>query len=177
MIARHVRIPTKAVRDQSENWRSVPAAAHFLLKKIGRSGWTLAPLPITLVARRNFSRQNAELVDVPIANKHPDRGQYLLIAGVSLGVASSLLRSQTFEIKRHGWRISIVSHDPSPSEMQVANLRSKHGREWAPFWHNLGSSCSLLRKLRESSTPIDGRRVSATSALRLPLRLLQGSCT
>ena len=84
---------------------------------IGRSGWTLAP--IALVARGNFSRQYAELVDGPIANKLLNRRQYLLIACVSLGVASSLLRSQMFEFEHGGWCISIVSHDRSPSQYRL----------------------------------------------------------
>jgi hypothetical protein len=86
----------------------------------------------TLVARCNFSRQHAELIAVPIANEHRDRGQHLLIAGVSLGVASSLLRPQMFEFKHDSWRISIVSHDPSPT-MRIANFLAKHGDEGASW--------------------------------------------
>jgi hypothetical protein len=40
-----------------------------------------------LVASWNFSRQYVELIDVPIANEHLDRGNHCLIAVASLGVA------------------------------------------------------------------------------------------
>jgi hypothetical protein len=61
-------------------------------RAVGSTGWTLArPSNAPLVARCNFSRQYAELIEVPIANEHLDRGQHLLIAVASLGVASSLL--------------------------------------------------------------------------------------
>jgi hypothetical protein len=42
-----------------------------------------------LVASCNFSRQYAELIDVPIANEHLDSGCHCLITGFSLGPASS----------------------------------------------------------------------------------------
>src|ERR1700758_1043487 len=70
----------------------------------------------SLIARCNFSRQYAELIDVPIANEHLDRGYHCLIVVASLGVASSLLKSQMLESKRNRWCIGIVSHDPSPSQ-------------------------------------------------------------
>src|SRR5215471_17161431 len=92
-----------------------------------------------LVTSCNFSRQYAELIDVPIANEHLDSGCHRLIVGVSLGLASSPQRPQMFEFEHTGWCISIVSHDPSPLTMQVANLGAKHGAEWAPSRRNLGS--------------------------------------
>ena len=46
-----------------------------------------------LVARRDFPRPHAELIDVPIADDHLDRGQYFLTgAAWSLG-------SQTLKLK------------------------------------------------------------------------------
>jgi hypothetical protein len=71
----------------------------------------------SLIARCNFSRQYAELIDVPIANEHLDRGYHCLIVVASLGVAS-LLESQTFKL-RLGCCIGIVSHDPSPSQCRM----------------------------------------------------------
>src|SRR6516225_5519070 len=50
-----------------------------------------------LVASCNFSRQYAELIDVPIADQHLDSRYHRLIAGPSLGLASSQLRPQMFE--------------------------------------------------------------------------------
>jgi hypothetical protein len=44
------------------------------------------------------------------------------------------------EFEHAGWCISVVSHDPSPSQMQVTNFCSKHGGEWASSWRNLSSS-------------------------------------
>jgi len=82
-----------------------------------------------LVTSCNFSRQYAELIDVPIANEHLDSGCHRLIVGVSLGLASSLQRPQMLEFEHTGWCISVVSHDPSPSQMQVSNFCSKHGGE------------------------------------------------
>jgi hypothetical protein len=60
----------------------------------------------SLVARRDLSRQYAELIDVPIPNGHLDRGHYCLIAVVSLGIAS-LLKPQMLELS--DCRIRIVS--------------------------------------------------------------------
>jgi hypothetical protein len=67
-----------------------------------------------LVASCNFSRQYAELIDVPIANEHLDSGCHCLIVGVSLGLPSSPQKPQMFEFEGTGWYISIASHDPSP---------------------------------------------------------------
>ena len=101
---------------------------------------------VPLVASCNFSRQYAELIDVPIANEHLDSGCHRLIVGVSLGLASSLQRPQMLEFEHTGWCISVVSHDPSPLTMHVANFGAKHGGEWAPSRRNLGSLfvCKLI---------------------------------
>ena len=85
-----------------------------------------------LVACCNFSRQYAELIDVPIADEHLDRGHHCLSAIVSLG-PMSLLHSQAFKLmlKLGGRRIVIIGHNPVPLTMQVANFCSKYGGEWA----------------------------------------------
>jgi hypothetical protein len=92
----------------------------------------------TLVTSCNFSRQYAELIDVPIANEHLDSGCHRLIVGVSLGLASSLQRPQMLEFEHTGWCISIVSHDPSPHKCRLLTFApnmavSRHplGAIWA----------------------------------------------
>jgi hypothetical protein len=114
--------------------RSVPACALYFLHQP-------ADFAAPLVASCNFSRQYAELIDVPIANKHLDSGCHCLIAGVPLGLASSLPRSQMLEFEHGGCCISMVSHGPSPSQY-IANFGAKHGGEWAPSRRNLGSLLS-----------------------------------
>jgi hypothetical protein len=87
-----------------------------------------------LVASCNFSRQFAELIDVPIANKHLDSG---CIAGVSLGLASSLPRPQMLEFEHGGCCISIVSHGPSPSQCRspiLAPNMAVSGRPLGAIW-------------------------------------------
>jgi hypothetical protein len=89
-----------------------------------------------LVASCNFSRQYAELIDVPIANKHLDSGCHCLIAGVSLGLASSLPRPQMLEFEHGGWCISI-SHGPSPSQCRLlisAPNMAVSGRPLGAIW-------------------------------------------
>jgi hypothetical protein len=66
-----------------------------------------------LVARCDFPRRHAELIDVPIADDHLDRGCHFLIAVASLGVALPP-ESQALKLKLDCC-IGIVSHDPSPS--------------------------------------------------------------
>jgi hypothetical protein len=66
-----------------------------------------------LVARCDFPRRHAELIDVPIADDHLDRGCHFLIAVASLGVALPL-ESQALKLKLDCC-IGIVSHNPSPS--------------------------------------------------------------
>jgi hypothetical protein len=90
-----------------------------------------------LVASCNFSRQYAELIDVPIANKHLDSGCHCLIAGVSLGMASSLPRPQMLEFEHGVWCISIVSHGPSPSQCRLlisAPNMAVSGRPLGAIW-------------------------------------------
>jgi hypothetical protein len=62
------------------------------------AGW---PFALPLLASCNFSRQYAELIDVPITDEHLDSMCHRLIAGPSLGLASSQLRPQMFEFA-HG---------------------------------------------------------------------------
>jgi hypothetical protein len=50
-----------------------------------------------LVARLDLSRQDAVLVDVPIADPHPDRGRHALIAAGSLS-ARSMPESQALDL-------------------------------------------------------------------------------
>ena len=44
-----------------------------------------------LVARRDFPRRHAELIDVPIADDHLDRGQHSLSLGVAVPLGSQAL--------------------------------------------------------------------------------------
>src|SRR5262249_6536675 len=85
----------------------------------------------SLVARRDLSRQYAELIDV-----HLDRGHYCLIAVVSL--VASLLKPQMLGLG--DCRIRIVSHDPSPSQCRLsisapnmAVSRRPRGAIWAAY--------------------------------------------
>jgi hypothetical protein len=90
-----------------------------------------------LVASCNFSRQYAEFIDVPIANEHRDSGCHCLIVGVSLGLASSPQKPQMFEFERTGWCISVVSHDPSPSQCRLlisAPNMAVGGRPLGAIW-------------------------------------------
>jgi hypothetical protein len=48
-----------------------------------------------LFARRDFPRRHAEVIDVPIADDHLDRGCHCLIAIASLGVALPLDRNRS----------------------------------------------------------------------------------
>ena len=64
---------------QTKNVRLTPGALCFPHQP--------ASLAMLLVASCNFSRQYVELIDVPIANEHLDRGNHCLIAVASLGVA------------------------------------------------------------------------------------------
>jgi hypothetical protein len=106
-------------RSGARRWRS--PAAEFVVKKAR-----------LLFARRDFPRRHAELIDVPIADDHLDRGQHSL----SLGVAVPL-GSQALNLKLNCC-IGIVSHDPVPLTMKAANFRSEHGGGWAFLWRNLG---------------------------------------
>jgi hypothetical protein len=83
-----------------------------------------------LVARRDLSRQYAELIDVPIANEHLDRGY--LVAAISRTVAPPL-RPQSLYFEVDGRHISIVNHDPFPLTMHAPNFRSNRGDEVARF--------------------------------------------
>jgi hypothetical protein len=87
-------------------------------------GWAVGAQPLSpvptircapLVTRRDLSRQYAELIDVPIADEHLDRGCHSLIAAGSLG-AMSLLESQAFKrvLRLGGRRIVIISHVTRP---------------------------------------------------------------
>jgi hypothetical protein len=75
-----------------------------------------------LVVRRDLSRQYAELIDVPIANEHLDR-RYLIV-GISRTVAPPL-RPQTFDFEINHRHVSIVSHDPSPSQCRSLSSAPK----------------------------------------------------
>ena len=72
-----------------------------------------------LVAGRDLSRQHAKFIDVPVADEHLDRGYHSLIAAAPLGIAPPL-SPQAFEIDCR--YISIVSHDPSPSQCRPQAL-------------------------------------------------------
>jgi len=90
-----------------------------------------------LVASCNFSRQYAELIDVPIANEHLDSGCHCLTAGVPLGLASSLPRPQMLEFEHGGSCMSIVSHGPSPSQCRSlisAPNMAVRGRPLGAIW-------------------------------------------
>jgi len=65
-----------------------------------------------LFARRDLSRQYAELIDIPVADEHLDCGQHFLTAAQSV----SLLESQAFKLmlKLDGRRIVIISHVTRP---------------------------------------------------------------
>jgi hypothetical protein len=65
-----------------------------------------------LVARCDFPRRHAELIEVPIADGHLDRGCHFLTATLSLGVTLPF-GSQAFKLKLDCC-IRIVDHDPSP---------------------------------------------------------------
>jgi hypothetical protein len=60
-------------------------------------------------------------------------------------VASSLLRSQMFDFKRQGWRISIVSHDPSPSQCRLPTSAPNMAVRGHPLGAIWAASCSLAR--------------------------------
>jgi hypothetical protein len=70
-----------------------------------------------LLARRDFPRLNAELIDVPFADDHLDRGYRDLTAIHSLGAALPL-GSQELKLKLDC--VSIVSHHPPPSSCKCA---------------------------------------------------------
>ena len=95
------------------------------------------------MARRDLPCRHAELIDVPIADDHLDRGQHFL----SLGVAVPL-GSQALNLKLNCC-IGIVSHDPVPLAMKAANFRSEHGGAWAFLWRNLGGHRSRLPRSPE----------------------------
>jgi hypothetical protein len=78
------------------SWRSTNQLLARFVSCTSRMAFAVA-----LVASCNFSRQYAELIDVPIANKHLDGGCHCLITAFSLGPASSQLRPQMFEFP-HG---------------------------------------------------------------------------
>ena len=113
---------------------------------------TAKALKAPLVASSNFSRQYAELIDVPIANEHLDSGCHSLIAGVSLGPASSPLRPQMFEFEHGGWCISIVSHDPSPSQCRLPISAPN----MAVSGHPPGAIWALVRSKPKSPAAIAG---------------------
>ena len=94
---------------------------------------------------------------MPIANEHLDSGCHCLIAGVPLGLASSLPRPQMLEFEHSGLCISIVSHGPFPLTMQVANFGANHGGEWAPSW--------AAYLFVPNKKPRPGRMVGAPKAL------------
>ena len=79
----------------------------------------------THLARRDLSRPHAQFIDVPLADDHLDRG-----CRFRPGEALPLKFSQALKLKL-AYCISIVSHDPSPLVMHVANFCSKHGGRWA----------------------------------------------
>ena len=91
--------------------------------------WEQCPL----IARLDLSRQYAELIDVPVADDHLDRGCHSQIAAASLGATMSFLKSQALKLmlKIGGRRIVIISHLTRPPYNPVANFRSKHGGEVA----------------------------------------------
>jgi hypothetical protein len=78
-------------------------------------------------SRGPLSRQHAKFIDVPIADEHLDRGYHSLIAATPLGIAPPF-SPQAFEIDCR--YISIVSHDPSPSQAGL-RLCPKDGGEVA----------------------------------------------
>jgi hypothetical protein len=80
-----------------------------------------------LVAGRDLSRQHAELIDLPVADEHLDRGQHFPIAAHALGAAPAL-SPQAFEIDCR--YISIVSHDPSPSQCRRGGSAPKMAVRW-----------------------------------------------
>ena len=87
-----------AARDnerEAVSWRSTDALKQPLTHFVSCTSRLAFPAP--LVASCNFSRQYAELIDVPIADQHLDSRYHRLIAGPSLGLASSQLRPQMFE--------------------------------------------------------------------------------
>ena len=74
---------------------------------------------------------------MPIANEHLDSGCHCLIAGVWLGLASSLPRPQMLEFEHVGWYISILSHDPSPPQCRLlisAPNMAVSGRPLGAIW-------------------------------------------
>ena len=96
---------------------------------------------------------------MPIANKHIDSGCHCLIAGVSLGLASSLPRSQTLEFEHGGCCISIVSDGPSPSQCRLlisAPNMAVSGRPLGAIW--------AVYLFAPNKKPRPGRMVGAPEA-------------
>ena len=124
-----------------------------------------------LVASCNFSRQYAWLIDVPIANEHLDSGRHCLIAGVSLGLASSPLRPQMFEFEHGGWCISIVSHDPSPSQCRLlisAPNMAVSGRPLGAIW-----AAYLFAPNKQAATWENGRGAQSFDQDQLRVRRIR----
>jgi hypothetical protein len=128
-----------------------------------------------LVTRRDLSRQYAELIDVPIADEHLDRGY--LIVGISRTVAPPF-RPQAFDFQIDDRHISIVSHH-HPLTMQVLSSAPNMavswqslGGIWVGHWFLQKSTCScrcspLARRCNASSS-FRGRPKRTRSLAPLP---------